>query len=160
MRSFTDVSETIRETALVIGGSVTFAFLLIIGVTLPTIIRRGYLLNPSFIVGFLLFGVLNFFAFEVIRRLEFIGPSIKYGVAGFILLLIIGAIFGGDNILALVSGSISGVTLFYVKSIYAIYIIYRTETRETSESLSVFELEPLGDIIITASMDWARTLSC
>ncbi len=146
MRSFTDVSETIRETALVISAGATFAFLLIIGVTLPTIIRRGYMLNPSFLAGFILFGALGFFAFDVIRRLEFIGPSIKYGVAGFIILILLGAVFGGDNILALVSGSISGVTLFYVKSIYAIYYIYRTETHETSESLRVSELEPLGEL--------------
>ena len=146
MRSFSDVSSSIRETTLVISAGVTLIYLLIFGVTLPTILRRGFLLNPSFIVGFLLFGVIGFFAFEIINRMHFLGGGVKYGVAGFILLLIMGALFGGNSTLALVAGSISGFTIFYAKSIYSIYYIFMTETRKTEETLIVSELEPLGNL--------------
>jgi len=146
MRSFSDVSSSIRETTLVISAGVTLIYLLIFGVTLPTILSRGFLLNPSFIVGFILFGVIGFFAFEIINRMHFLGGGVKYGVAGFILLLIMGALFGGNSTLALVAGSISGFTIFYAKSIYSIYYIFMTETRETQEKLIVSELEPLGNL--------------
>ena len=146
MRSFSDVSSSIRETTLVISAGVTLIYLLIFGITLPTIIRRGFLLNPSFIVGFLLFGAIGFFAFEIIKRMHFLGGGVKFGLAGFILLLIIGALFGGNSTLALVAGSISGFTIFFTKSAYSIYYIFMTETRETQETLVVSELEPLGNL--------------
>ena len=144
MRSFEDVSSSIRETTLVISAGVLFIYLLILGVTLPTIFRRGFLLNLYFLFGFILFGVIGFFVFEIINRLEFLGGGVKFGVVGFILLMIIGAMFGGNSILALVAGSISGFTIFFAKSAYSIYYIFMTETRETEENLTVSELEPLG----------------
>ena len=146
MRSFEDVSSSIRETTLVISAGVVFIYLLILGVTLPTIFRRGFLLNISFLIGFILLGVIGFFVFEIINRLEFLGGGVKFGVAGFLLLLIIGALFGGNTILAFVSGSISGFTIFFAKSAYSIYYIFMTETRETEETLTLSELEPLGEV--------------
>jgi hypothetical protein len=145
MRSFSEVSSSVRETTLVISAGVTFIFLLILGVTVPTILRRGFLLSSSFIIGFILFGVIGFFAFEIINKLDFLGNGVKYGVAGFFLLLIIGALFGGNSVLALVSGSISGFTIFYAKSMYSTYNIFMIETQETEENLVVSELEPLGN---------------
>ena len=48
--------------------------------------------------------------------------------------------------MAFLSGTISGVTLFYLKSLYAVYVIVKIETREAEELLTVTELEPSGEI--------------
>ena len=107
----------------------TFIFLLVAAVIIPSILNRGNLLNPLFLNGFVLFGGLGFFALEIIGALSFLGEGVKYGVAGFILLLLAGAITGGNAVGAFLSGTISGVTLFYLKSLYAVYVIVKTETR-------------------------------
>ena len=125
MRSFSDVSKTVRETAIVISISLTFIFILVAAVIIPSILIRGNLLNPLFLIGFVLFGGLGFFALEIIGALSFLGEGVKYGVAGFILLLLAGAITGGNAVVAFLSGTISGVTLFYLKSLYAVYVIVK-----------------------------------
>ena len=71
---------------MVISAGVLFIYLLILGVTLPTIFRRGFLLNLYFLVGFLLFGAIGFFVFEIINEAEFLVGGVKFGVAGFLLL--------------------------------------------------------------------------
>lgn len=104
------------------------------------------MLNVWFLVGFILFGAIGFFAFEIIKKLDFLGNGVKFGIIGFFLLLIVGALLGGNTILSLVSGTISGFTIFFGKSAYAIYTIYMTETRATMETLVVHELEPHGEL--------------
>ena len=97
MRSFSDVSKTVRETAIVISISLTFIFLLVAAVIIPSVLNRGNLLNPLFLIGFVLFGGLGFLALEIVGVLSFLGEGVKYGVAGFILLLLAGAITGGNT---------------------------------------------------------------
>jgi hypothetical protein len=146
MRSFSDVTETIRETSTVMLISLTFVFLLIAAVIIPSVMNRGNLLNPIFILGLIIFGVTGFMAFEIISMFGFLGGGVKYGVAGFIILLLVGAATGGRYIVAFLLGSISGAALFYLKSIYAIYYIVRTETRKTEDALSISEMESQGEI--------------
>lgn len=142
MRSFEDVSSTIRETTLVISVSLTFIFLLSAAITIRSVIIRDNLLNPLFLSGLVLFGLLGFFALEIAGRLTFLGGGLKYSAAGVILLILIGAGFGGDTGVAFFSGTLSGVTLFYLKSMYVIYFVFRTETRKTETILTVSEKEP------------------
>ncbi|MBD3172346.1 hypothetical protein GF326_07735 [Candidatus Bathyarchaeota archaeon] len=146
MRSFTEVSDTIRETAIVISITLTFVFLLASAITIRSILNRRLLLDVSFIVGVFLFGVIGFFVFEITNRLSFLGGALKYGVAGFIVLILIGAALGGSNMVAFLCGTISGVTVFYLKSIYAIYYILMTETRQSCERLKITEKDPIGPI--------------
>ena len=146
MRNFIDASDTIRETAIVISISLTFVFLLLAAVIIPSVLKRGNLLNPIFLLGLILFGALGSQAFEIVGRLSFIGEGVKYGAAGFIILLLIGAATGGNATVAFLSGTIFGITLFYLKSIYAIYYIVKIETRKTDTTLSVSELEPLKEL--------------
>lgn len=147
MRSFSDVSDTMRETAVVLLVGLTIGFLLLTALIVPSILRRGSFLDASFLVGFVLFGVLGFFALEIVERLSFLGAGVKFGVAGFIVLLILGALFGGSGLVVFISGSISGISLFYLMSVYAVYYIMRTETHEADETLNITELEPLDDVI-------------
>ncbi len=146
MRSFSDVTETIRETSSVMLIGLTFLFLLVAAVIVPSVINRSNLLNPLFILGVIMFGAAGFMALEIISLFGFLGGGVKYGVAGFIILLLGGAATGGRYTVALLSGSISGAALFYLKSIYAIVYIVRTETRKTEEFLTVMEMEQLGEI--------------
>lgn len=146
MRSFDDVSSTIRETTIVVSVSLTFIFLLWTAVTVRSVIQRGNLLNPLFLSGLVLFGVFGFFALEIASRLGFIGGGLKYGAAGLIAIILLGAWLGGETGVAFFSGTISGITLFYVKSIYVIYYIDSTETKKTEPILSVSKAEPLNGL--------------
>ncbi|MCW4014665.1 MAG: hypothetical protein NWF07_16985 [Candidatus Bathyarchaeota archaeon] len=146
MRSFEDISTTIRETTLVVSASLTFIFLFWAAVVVRSVIQRGNLLNPLFLSGLVLFGFLGFFMLEIAGRFGFIGGGLKFGAAGVVLLILLGAWVGGDTGVAFFSGSLSGITLFYVKSIYVVYFIYKTETRKTEPVLSVSEAEPLNDL--------------
>ena len=146
MRSFEDVSTTIRETTLVVSASLTFIFLLWAAVVIRSVIQRGNLLNPLFLSGLVLFSIFGFFMLEIAGRFGFIGGGLKFGAAGIVLLVLLGAWVGGDTGVAFFSGSISGITLFYVKSIYVVYFIYKTETRKTEPVLSVSEAEPLDGL--------------
>ncbi|HHL41903.1 hypothetical protein DRO31_03530 [Candidatus Bathyarchaeota archaeon] len=146
MRSFEDVSTTIRETTLVVSASLTFIFLLWAAVVIRSVIQRGNLLNPLFLSGLVLFSIFGFFMLEIAGRFGFIGGGLKFGAAGIVLLVLLGAWVGGDTGVAFFSGSISGITLFYVKSIYVVYFIYKTETRKTEPVLSVSEAEPLAGL--------------
>ena len=146
MRSFNEDAETIRERAKQVLAVLTIIFLIGFGVTARTVIVNGFLLNPSFLVGFLLFGALGFFALEIVHKLSFLGRGVIYGAVGLILLLLVGSAFGGKLFLAFASGTVSGITWFYLKSVYALYYIFMTEARETEETLRVSELEPLGQI--------------
>ena len=146
IRRFSDVTETIRETSIVMLISLTFVFLLIAAVIIPSVINRGNLLNPVFILGLIIFGVMGFMAFEIISRFDFLGGGFKFGIAGIILLLLVGAATGGKHVVAFVSGSISGAALFYLKSIYSIYFIVKTETRKTAEVLTVSEMDSIGEV--------------
>lgn len=146
MRSFTEVSDTIRETAIVISITLTFVFLLASAITIRSMLNRRLLLDASFIVGVFLFGVIGFFFFEITNKLSFLGGALKYGVAGFITLILMGAALGGSNMVAFLCGTISGVTVFYLKSIYAIYYILMTETRQSWERLKIAEKDAIGQI--------------
>ncbi len=146
MRSFEDVSSAIRDITLVASVSLTFVFLFSVAVIIRSVILSDNLLNPLFLSGLILFGVFGFFALEIASRVGFIGGGLKYGAVGFILLILIGAAFGGETGVAFFSGTLSGIILFYAKSIYVVFYIYKTETRQTEPVLSVTEAEPLNDL--------------
>ena len=82
MRSFEDVSTTIRETTLVVSASLTFIILLWVAVVIRSVIQLGNLLNPLFLSGFVLFSIFCFFMLEIAGRFGFIGEGLKFGAAG------------------------------------------------------------------------------
>ena len=73
-----------------------------------------------FYIGSLVLGLLGFLSLEILASLSFLGDGAKFGAAGFVLMLIIGAFIGGKDANAFLSGVIVGLFLFYVKSMFAI----------------------------------------
>ena len=128
MKTFREVVRTQRETAAVLFVSLTFILMLVGSWTVPHIMRNSILREPLFYVGAVVFGLIGFLAIEILTALSFLGDGAKFGAAGFILMLIIGAWIGGTYMTMFLSASIVGLSLFYSKSIFAIYRILSIET--------------------------------
>ena len=88
--------------------------------------------------------MLGFLALEILAALSFLGDGAKFGASGFIIMLIIGAWIGGKYPTIFLSASIVGVTLFYVKSVFAIYRILSIETSPEEPMLTITELAKEG----------------
>lgn len=139
MKTFKEVVRTQRETAGVLFISLTFILLLVASWTVPNIGRGNMLREPILYVGAIVFGLLGFLAIEIFVKLSFLGDGAKYGAFGFIMLLIIGAWTGGRAMVTFLSASIVGLTLFYGKSVFAIYRILSIETQSEEKALTVTE---------------------
>ncbi len=146
MKTFSEVTRTQKETAGVLTVSLTFVLILVASMAIPTIRRDELLREVIFYVGVVVFSLVGFLALEILASLSFLGDGAKFGAAGFVLMLLIAAWIGGDTTTAFLSGSVVGLTLFYVKSIFAIFRILSIETRPESPMLTLTELEPEGDL--------------
>lgn len=146
MKTFREVVRTQRETAAVMFVSLTFILLLVGSWIFPQITRNSMLREPLFYVGSIIFGLIGFLAIEILTALSFLGDGAKFGAAGFLLMLIIGALIGGKNMTIFLSASIVGVALFYLKSVIAIYRILEIETRPAEPTWTVTELEKEGSL--------------
>jgi hypothetical protein len=138
MKTFREVTRTQQETAGVLIISLSFILLLVGSQTVPNIIRAGMLREIVFYVGFV-FGLLGFLAIEIFAKFSFLGDGAKFGVLGFLILLVIGAWTGGRATVTFVSASIVGWSLFYGKSVFAIYRILSIETQPEEPALNLTE---------------------
>ncbi len=141
MKTFSDVTRTQKETAVVLIISLTFITILVSSLVIPNIISRGLLRQVMFYIGSLVLGLLGFLALEILASLSFLGDGAKFGSAGFVLMLIIGAFIGGKDANAFLSGVIVGLLLFYVKSMFAIIRILMIETVQDDTMLTITEYE-------------------
>ncbi len=146
MKTFSDVTKTQKETAGVLFISLTFILLLVSSWTIPNITSGNMLREPMFYIGVLVFGLMGFLALEILASLSFLGDGAKFGAAGFVLMLFIGAWTGGRYMVTFISASIVGLFLFYVKSVFAIYRILSIETQLESPMLTVTELAKEGSL--------------
>ncbi len=144
MKSFSLMIKAQREIAAVILVSLTLIFLLVSNRVLANVVNNRLYFHPAFYVGGVVFGLIGFLALDILASLSFLGDGAKVGVSAFIVLLLIGAWTGGAFIEDLLSGSIVGLFLFYVKSVYGIYRILSIETQPEDLVLVYTELEPQG----------------
>jgi hypothetical protein len=146
VKTFSDVTRTQKETAGVLFISLSFILLLVASWTIPSISRNSLLREPLFYVGAVVFGLLGFLALEIMASLSFLGDGARFGAYGFIIMLVIGAWIGGEYMTIFLSASIVGLTLFYLKSIFAIYRILSIETVQAGATLTVTEMAKEGNL--------------
>lgn len=146
LKTFDDVTSTQKETAAVLAISLTFILVLVGSMAVPYISSENLLRDPMFYMGSIVFGLIGFLAMEILTSLAFLGDGAKFGAAGFVLILVIAAWIGGSYTLAFLSGSLVGLSLFYVKSIFAIARILIIETRKEEPMLTLTEMAKTGDL--------------
>jgi len=141
MKSFSLMRKTQRETAAVMAVSLTLVVLLVASRILRNVVSDRLYLHSAFYVGIVVFGLIGFLALDILGNISFLGDGVKVGVGVFIVLLLVGAWTGGPFIEDILSGSIVGLLLFYVKSIYGIYRVLMIETQPEELVLAYTELE-------------------
>ena len=142
MKSFSLMVKSQREIAAVTVVALTLVFLLVSSMVITNVVNNRLYLHAAFYVGIVVFGLIGFLALDILASLSFLGDGAKVGVGVFIGLLLVGAWTGGVFIEDLLSGSIVGLFLFYVKSVYGIYRVLSIETRPEEPILAFTELEP------------------
>ncbi len=146
MRTFKEVTRTQKETAGVLLFSLTIVLYLGASWTLPNIRVENMVREPMFYFGVVVFGLMGFLALEIYVALSFLGDGAKFGALGFITALIIGGWIGDRYTVMFLSGTIVGITLFYLKSVFAIFRILGIETRSEDSTLTVTEESPVGEL--------------
>ena len=144
MKSFSLMIKAQRETAAVNVAALTLVFLLLASMIVTNVVKNKLYLHTAFYVGVVIFGLIGFLALDILASLSFLGDGAKVGVGAFIAILLVGAWTGGAFIEDILSGSIVGLFLFYVKSVYGIYRVLKVETRPEDPVLTFTELNPHG----------------
>lgn len=146
MKSFSLMIKAQKEIAAVTVVALTLVFLLVASIVLTNVVNNRLYLHATFFVGAVVFGLIGFLALDILASLSFLGDGAKVGAGAFIVLLLVGAWTGGPFIEDLLSGSIVGLFLFYVKSVYGIYRVLSIETQPEDPVLAFTELESQGTL--------------